>query len=391
MHTRPASQRLFAILGLSAALFAAVPVEAAVKCPIRLGNVRPESGVMASIGQSLANSLKMALEEVNAKGGIAGCQVELVSYDTQSVPATAATLARRLVNQDQVPLIISTPISIEVLAMMEVTENAGVPLYVPSAASAKVTSQGFKWVWRQSMIDAHAATAMVNYIVDDLKWKRVGIVYENTDFAKPAFFNILKPGLEAKGVVVTTSEAIHQGDTDLSSQLLRMRDAKSDGILFWAHPKEAKILLTQNIQLKTNLPVAAGSGIVYPEFLEILPADVQAQSKLVAIAQFAWTTEDPSQKAWIESYRAKFKRDPDATSIDGYDAVFVLKKAIEAAGSMEPDALQAALRKVSYDGVGGSISFDETGQAMRPLTIIELTPKDGPGLKVVRVMAPARK
>jgi branched-chain amino acid transport system substrate-binding protein len=134
--------------------------------------------------------------------------------------------------------------------------------------------------------------------------------------------------------------------------------------------------------------MAGNTGIVYPAFLELLPEDVQANTDLVAVSQFVWTTDDPEQLAWIEAFRDRFGRDPDVTAMDGYDAAFVLKKAIEAAGSTENTALQQALNEVEYEGVGGYISFDETGQAVRSLAIARLTPKDGKGFDVVKEVEP---
>jgi branched-chain amino acid transport system substrate-binding protein len=341
---------------------------------------------MASIGQSMVEGLAMGIDAVKAEGGIAGCKdIDIIAYDSQSIPVNAATVTRRLVNQDQVPLIIATPISVEVLAMMEVTENAGIPLYVPSAASAKVTNQGYKWVWRQSAVDTISARAMAGYIINDLKWKKLGAIYENSDFGKPTWLNVLKPALEKAGVTVTAEEAINPGDSDLSSQLLHIKDSGAQGMLFWGHAKEGALLLTENQQLKINLPIAGSTGLVYPEFIRLLPADVQDKTDMVAVTQFISTTDDPAQKKWIDAYRARFNREPDATSIDAYDAVFVLKQAIERAGSMDPAALQKALNATDFQGVGGHISFDSTGQAQRQAEIVRLTPKSGPGFTVVKV------
>ncbi len=370
-------------------LAATAAAQAAIPCPLTIGSVRPTSGGMASIGQSMVEGLEMGFDQVKAEGGIGGCKdIKIVAYDSQSIPVNAATVARRLINQDQVPLIIATPISVEVLAMMEVTENAGIPLYVPSAASAKITNQGFKWVWRQSAVDTISAKAMADYIATGLKWKKLGAIYENSDFGKPTWLDVLKPSLEAKGVTISAAEAVNAGDTDLSSQLLHMKDAGVDGVLFWGHAKEGALLLAANQQLKIDLPIAGSTGVVYPEFIKLLPADVQNNTKLVAVTQFIAATDDPAQRKWIDAYTKRFNRSPDATSIDAYDAVFVLKKAIEAAGSMDPAALQKAISAVQYDGVGGPISFDSTGQAQRSVEIVQMTPKDGPGFKVIKVVTP---
>lgn len=361
-----------------------------IECPLRLGSVRPETGQGASFGQSLANGLAMGFDEVNAQGGILGCDVEVVSYDSQSVPANAATLTQRLITQDNVPLVIGSSISTESLAMMEITENAQVPLYVPSAASEKITNQGYDWVWRQSVIDRSAASLFAEYIANDLGWKSIGAIYENTDYGKIPVQEVLKSKLEESGAELTLAEAFNPGDADLSGQLLRISDAGVDGLVYWGHEKEAATLLKQNQQLGIDLSIAGNTGIVYPAFLELLPADVQANTELVAVSQFVWTTNDPQQLEWIERFRDRFGKDPDVTSMDGYDAAFVLKKAFEAAGSTENTALQKALNEVEYQGVGGYISFDETGQAVRSLVIAELTPKDEEGFRVIKQVEPGQ-
>lgn len=385
-----------AAIALSAATFAVAltlfqlpavtEAEAAVACPIRLGTVYPQSGAVASVGQSLGRGLKMGFDEINAKGGIAGCKVEIVAYDTQSQPANAVTLTQRLLFQDNVKLIVGSAFSLEVLAMMEITENAKVPLYVPSAASAKITSQGAKWVWRQSVTDISAAKAMAEYLVKELNWKRIGIVFENSDYGKIPIQQVAIPTIQAGGGTVAAQEAVNLSDVDLSSQLLRVRNANVDGLLFWGHDKEGALLLKQNQQLGLNLKLAGNTGIVYPPFLDLLPADVQNKTDMVAIAQFVWTTEDPAQKEWIAAYTKMFGKEPDSTAIDAYDSTYLLKKVIESAGSMDAVALQKAFNTVSYDAVGGKIAFDQNGQALRPLVISRLTQKSGRGFQVIRTI-----
>jgi branched-chain amino acid transport system substrate-binding protein len=383
-----------AAMALSAAILvtsvAVDPASAKVDCPIKIGSVRPESGAGASFGQSLARGLEMGFPEVNAKGGIAGCQVQLIAYDSQSLPANAATLTNRLINQDRVALILGSSISTETLAMMEITEIASFPLYVPSAASAKITNQGAKWVWRQSVIDLSAARLFAEYLAKDLRYKQVGAIYENTDYGRAPVQEVLKSELEKHGSKLVLAEAFNVGDPDLSSQLLRLRDAKVDGIVYWGHEKEGALLVRQNIQLGINLPVAGNTGIVYPAFLELLSADAQAKTNLVAVTQFVWTNKDPAQSEWKAKFKARYGKDPDVTSMDGYDAAFVIKKVIEMAGSTDPEALKKAFSVVKYDGVGGSIAYDATGQAVRSLMMVKLTPKTGLGFEVVKVVRPGQ-
>ena len=367
-----------------------VSAQTKISCPLKFGSVRPESGAGASFGQSLARGLEMGVQEVNSKGGIAGCQVHLTAYDSQSLPANAATLTNRLINQDRVALVLGSSISTETLAMMEITENASFPLYVPSAASARITNQGAKWVWRQSVIDLSAARLFADFIAKDLGYKKVGAIYENTDYGRVPVQEVLKSDLEKYGSKLVIAEAFNLGDPDISSQLLRLRDAGVDGIVYWGHEKEGALLVRQNIQLGINLPIAGNTGIVYPAFLDLLSAEAQAKTNLVAVTQFVWTNKEPTQTEWKEKFKSRYSRDPDVTSMDGYDAVFVIKKAIEAAGSIEPEALKKAFSAVQFDGVGGSIAYDATGQAVRSLMIVKLTPKTGVGFEVVKSVRPGQ-
>lgn len=381
-----ARQVAICVAALSAIPSAAL---AQIACPIRLGNVFPQSGGAAAIGQSFERGLRMGLEEVNNAGGVLGCKVELVSYDSQSQPANAATLVQRLLFQDRVPLVVGSPISLESLAMLEVTEANKLPLYVPSAASAKITNQGAKWVWRQSVIDLQAARAMADYLAIDLKWKRISVIYENTDYGRLPVEQIILPRLKELGVQTTSVDAVNPGDSDLSSQLLRTRTARPDGLLFWGHDKEAALLARQMTQLGLSTRIAANTGLVFPSFLELLPPDVQKRTNLIAIAQFVWTATEPRQASWIKAFQARFSKTPDTSALDAYDAAFVLKAAIEKAKSLDAEKLRAALFDVRFEGVGGSISFDKTGQAQRPLVIVKLTSKEGPGFEVVKTIAAA--
>jgi branched-chain amino acid transport system substrate-binding protein len=377
-----------ALLALTLAIGGSAGARAAISCPIRLGNVRAETGAGAAYGQALATGLKMGFDEINAAGGVAGCKVELVTYDSQSQPGNAATLTQRLLYQDQVPLILSSSLSLETLAMMELTESAHIPLYVASAASAKITNQGAKWVWRQSIIDLGAAKALASYIADDRREKKVGIIFENTDYGKVPVNTVLVPELKRLGVEVADVETFNPGDSDLTSPLLHIRDSGVTSLIFWGRDKEGALAMRELVQLGMKIPVFGNTGIVYPAFLNLLPAEVQDKLDFTGIGQFVWTDPDPKVKAWIERYTKEFHRTPDATSIDGYDAAFVVKKAIESAGDLTPADLQKALSAVSYQGVGGEISFDKNGQARRPFVIVKMTPKAGLGFEVVKRIPP---
>lgn len=355
----------------------------AFRCPIRLGFVRAYSGPGALFGQSLDKGVQMGFAEINADGGVRGCKVDLISYDTQSMPSNAASLTRRLIIRDHVPLIIISSPSPEVVAAGGIAESMHVPLYAPSAASAKITSLGFKWVWAQSLIDTAGAKAIADYVVQKVGWKRIGLIYENTDYARPSAQETLVPALKQLGAEVVANEAFNVGDVDLSAQLLRAKDAGAQGLIYWGNDKQGAVLTKQNQLLGIKLPIAGNTSLVYPAYLDLLPPDIQAETKLFAVGQFLWTSQVPKEAKWVKDFEARYQADPDLTAREGYDGAYVLKKVIESAPDLSPAALNNGIRAVQYNGIGGSISFDSTGRAHRPQMIVELTPKNGPGFRVV--------
>lgn len=368
---RGVSSRALASLVLAALVLSGCGsiVPAAGGGNIQVGVVAPQSGGTSAYGLSLVNGLKLAQEEINAAGGVNGRKFDLTVYDSQSTPTTAASLTQKLVFQDKVPLVIGSASSLETLAMMEITENNKVPLYVPSAASPKVTNQGYKWVWRQSLPDNVTAVAMANYIARTLGWKRVAVIYENTDYGKPPV-GVATDSLKKLGVESLNQEAFNVGDTDLSAQLLRIRDAKPDGVIMWAHYQEGALALKTIQQLGLNLKVISNQGLVYPAFLELLPPGVG--DGMMAISQFVWTNPDPKLQEYVKKYKGKYNADPDVTALDAYDGLYVVAEAIKKAGGTDAAKLQEAFRTTKYEGVGGPISYDETGQAVRSALAVQI-------------------
>ncbi len=283
--------------------------KASQTCPIRIGFVRAYSGKGAVYGQSLDRGVQMGFDEINASGGVCGCDVQLITYDSQSVPANTSALTRRLIMKDKVPLIIASSPSTEIFAAEEITEAMGVPLYAPSAPSSRLTGQGYSWIWCQSLVDTSAATALADYIVNKKGWRRIGVIYENSDYAKPTVEKALVPRLNRLGAQVVAKEAFNAGDADLSAQLLRVRDAGAEALLYWGHEKEAAILTKENQSEQVRLPLAGNTAVVYPAYLALLPADIQAETKLIAIGQFLWSSDAPKDRKFVQAFEDEISRD----------------------------------------------------------------------------------
>jgi len=147
---------------------------------VKIGYLTPLTGPGSLFGLTGREGFTLGVEDVNARGGINGKKLEPIVYDSQSKPTVAATLAQRLMLEDKVPLIVVASGSVDVLAIMEVTERAKIPVFVCGSSSPVITEKGFKWVWRRSFNDKVCAEIIGKYVSSKPDWKRIAILSENS-------------------------------------------------------------------------------------------------------------------------------------------------------------------------------------------------------------------
>lgn len=375
-------------MALSAALFAA-PALAADKT-IKIGNVEPLSGPSASVGVQGKQAREMAIEEINAAGGIkslGGAKLELVYADSKSDPTVGVTETERLINTEKVNLLTGCWNSAVTYPATQVAERYGIPFVVPVAVRDTITERGFKNVFRIAAKDSWWVRDQFRFLKDmqeetGTKLQRIAFVFENGDWGT-GFAEKWRELAKKDGYEIVLDEPYPSTATDLTPVVTKLKAAKPDIVMLVSNAADA-ILLTNTMaemQVKPKVVLASGGGHADPKFLE--NTDTNA---LGIFDEVEWNTDvnKPAAKPANEKFKKKYGYDLTGESVDAYVAMYVIADALERAASTDPAKIRDALAAtnlttgpgmiVSYDGV----QFDETGQNKNAgIVIVQVANVDG--------------
>lgn len=339
---------------------------------ILIGVQTPTTGSEAKMGQDMNNAIQLASDEINAKGGINGKKIKLVFADDAADPQTATAAANKLVSQGVVA-VVGGYASGATLPASGVYHNAGIPMVVTAANSAKIPAQGYKEIFLVNGTTVHQGQAASDYMVSKLGAKRIAIVHDNSAFAKD-LAEITKKAVQEKGGEVVAFEAVNPEEKDFTSLLTKLKTAKPDATYWTAYYAAGGLLIKQFKQLGVPGKIGVGDGANDKTLIDIA-------GKQAAEGTFVTTSPTPefvpSAKSFIDSYTSKFKADPGPYSALSYDGMRLLADAIARANSTDKAAIVKALKETKgFKTFGGDVSFKEDGTLEKSNFII-IQAKDG--------------
>ncbi|MBP1695137.1 MAG: putative binding-protein-dependent transport protein [Deltaproteobacteria bacterium] len=328
---------------------------------VKIGYLTPLTGPGSLFGLTGREGFTLGVEDVNARGGINGKKLEPIVYDSQSKPTVAATLAQRLILEDKVPLIVVASGSVDVLAIMEVTERAKIPVFVCGSSSPVITEKGFKWVWRRSFNDKVCAEIIGKYVSSKPDWKRIAILSENSDYGKPPsemFSNIIK---QSKDKQVVALEIFNRGDTDLSGQLMKIKKTNPDVLVSWGYHTEHALIARQQQQVGMKAQIIGNSTMIFPEYIKL--GGPAAEGAILVATENSYINPDPRIQAFVKRFEERYHHVPGLVTIDNYDGATTIAEVLKATGPV-PEKIQNALNTMTFQGVAGPMKFDEKGQCI---------------------------
>lgn len=340
---------------------------------IKVGEFASLTGKEATFGQSSHKGTLLAIEELNAAGGVLGKKFELITEDTQSKQGESASVVRKLVSRDKVIAVLGEVASGRSLEAAPICQNAKVPMISPSSTNPKVTEVG-DFVFRVCFIDPFQGTVMALFAKNTLKAKNVAVL---TDAAAPysvGLATFFKEKFVADGGKIAVEQKFSSGDKDFKAQLTAIKAANPDAIFAPCYYTEAGLITQQARQLGINLPIFGGDGWEAPELLTI-------GGKAMDGTYYS-THYSPEDKAemvatFVKKFKARWNNEvPDAMAALGYDSALVLADAIKRAGGTDGQKLRDALAATKdFVGVTGKTTLDAKRNATKPAVIIEV--KDG--------------
>ncbi|MBV8900426.1 MAG: ABC transporter substrate-binding protein [Verrucomicrobia bacterium] len=350
---------------------------------IHLGEVDPLSGGVSQFGIGCHNGITLALEQVNANGGVAGQKVDLISEDDQSKPGQSATAVRKLITQDHVLAILGDATSSATLESAPIAQQARVPMITPSATNPRITEIG-DYIFRVCFLDEFQGRVIARFAHDRLKVQKLALLTDVKQDYSVDLARFFKEEFTRLGGTVVREQSYATGDTDFRAQLTAIRAVKPDALYVPGYYAEVALSLKQLRQFGMAFPVLGCDGWANQTLLSVAG---KAAENTYFTNHFSPDDPAPAVQRFVQAYRQKYGQMPDTFGALGYDAAMILTRAIErAAAKIDSETVRNALAETrDYPGVTGGISFDAQRNASKPALVI--TVKDGK-FEIVERIAP---
>ena len=337
---------------------------------ILIGEVGSLTGAQATFGISTRNGIEMALDEVNARGGVMGKKVAVRVYDNQSKPEEAANAVTRLIAQDGAKLILGEVASTNSLAMAPKAQAAKVPMISPASTNPKVTQVG-DFIFRVCFIDPFQCLVMAKFARENLKAQKAAVLRDNKSDYSHGLAQVFIEKFKAFGGTIVVEEDYAQGDTDFRAQLTAIKSAKPDVVFVPGYYTDAGLIARQAKQLGLTATLLGGDGWESEKLFELGGSAIDG-----SYYSNHYSIDNPSPKTqkFLADYKKRFGTVPDSLAALGYDAAMVGLHAMEQAKDTSGPALRDAIaRTKDFDGVAGKINLDANRDAVKPAVVLKVT------------------
>jgi len=347
---------------------------------IKLGSMFELTGSAAAYGTSMNNAVHMAVDEINEAGGINGQTVEVVEYDTKTDETEAASITTRLGTRDNVSAIIGPATTGSMQAAIPSANTAEVPIMSPTATDDGVLTAEdgsvHPYAWRTSFTNSFQGSALAQFANNELGATSAVVLSDNSsDYAiglTETFEEVFEGDIVAK-------ENFSEGQTDFNAVLTNIEELDFDVLYVPGYYEEAGPIINQARDMGIDQPILGPDGMGN-EILRDL-AGAENMNDIYYTSHFVVSSDDPEVQEFVTNYSDEFDMEADMFTGLAYDSVYVLKEAIESAGSAEPAAVNDALVNISdFPGITGTFSFDEMHDPVKTVNIIEIQDNEEAGI-----------
>ena len=339
----------------TAMILAGVAAHSFAADTIKIGIAGPKTGPVAQYGDMQFSGAKMAIQQINAKGGVDGKQLEAVEYDDACDPKQAVAVANKVVN-DGVKFVVGHLCSSSTQPASDVYEDEGIVMITPAATSPELTARGYKMIFRTIGLDSAQGPTAGNYIADHVKPKIVAIIHDKQQYGE-GIATAVKKTLEGKHIDVAVFEGINAGDKDFSSLIAKLKQANVDFVYYGGYHPELGLILRQAQEKGLNARFMGPEGVGNDSISSI--ANKAAEGLLVTLPKSF--DQDPANVALVKAFKDA-KQDPSGPFVlPSYSAVEVIADGIAAAKSEDPAKVAAAIHAGTFKTPTGELSFDAKG------------------------------
>ncbi len=337
------------LLGMAGIGYAADTIDLTIPLPL--------TGKQAKFGEIMKRSYEMAVEEINAKGGVKGKKLALSFEDSSGKPETARAIVEKLIDVKKQPLIVGEYTSACAKAVAAVAEERKTPYLVVASADDDITKQNYKYVFRQNQVNEHYADALVAFMKEVVKPKTIAILYESSAFGTSGAA-AMERDAQKLGTKVVLKEKFETGSIDFRPILGKVRQAQPDVVYTVSYANEAQLMMKQIKELRIDAKLFAGgaAGFAIPEFIE---GAREAAEFVVSATLWTPQVKYPGAKEFAEKYKTKYGSYPSYHGASAYAAMYVVQDALQRAKAATPDAIRDSLKATNIKTAFGPVKFQD--------------------------------
>lgn len=331
-----------------------------------IGGSGPLTGGSALYGNAVKNGGQVAVDEINANGGINGYQVKWIFEDDEA-DGEKAVNAYNTLKDEGMQMFVGTTTSGACMSVIAETENDNMFQITPSGTTADITKPAN--VYRMCFSDPAQGTKSAQYIAEHGVAQKIGVIYDNSDTYSSGIYENFAKEAQAQGLEIVGAESFNsESKTDFKTQLQKLKDAGAELVFLPFYYTEASLVLKQADEMGWAPKFFGCDGM--DGILDLPEFDTSLAEGLMLLTPFAADAEDELTQSFVAAYEEAYGETPIQFAADAYDCLYVIKQAVEKANvtpdmdmSEICDAMKSVMSEVTLDGLtGAGISFDENGE-----------------------------
>lgn len=349
-----------------------------------IGGIGPVTGDAAVYGIAVRNGIQLAVDEINAAGGVNGMTLALDFQDDEHDPEKSVN-AYNTIKDNGAKILVGTVTSGPCIAVSAEAAKDNMFLITPSGSAIDCITAGDN-CFRVCFTDPGQGVIAADYIADANLGKKIGVIYDSSIDYSTGILEGFKKQAAARGLEVVTEQAFTADNaTDFSVQIEKIKESGAELLFLPIYYQEASLIL-QQAEGKLNIPVFGGDGL--DGLIDQLKDKVALADGVYVMTPYASTSPEAKSVAFTEAYTAKFEGvTPIQFAADGYDAVYIIKAALEKAGVNDAskstseicDAIKGVMTEIEFDGVTGKTTWGADGEPTKAPKVMKITVKDGVG------------
>lgn len=335
---------------------------------LTIGVVGPLSGSAAAYGLAQRNGVRLAVDQINAAGGINNRRLEAIFLDDGNDKVLAAEAGRDLLYKNGVVAVIGAITSDNTMNLQRLCEAARVPLLTCVSTNPYITRVNFGYSFRSLADDAVQARELARHTAQTLRLRRVAILHDNNKYGSEGARTYRREAL-AMGQEIAANEGYDSETTNFIPQLEKIRATNPDGLLIWGLFRESGLALRQARELGITVPAFGGDGMALPDFLSL--AGTAAEGTVLTFPFDPGRGGERSRR-FLEEFRKTFNTEADSFAAHGYDALGLIARAIASSDGSSQGVRDALLKIGPYEGVVGPGGLDQSGNETRAVQLAQV-------------------